>query len=269
MSIPEYFKNISNRLNLDSEEIRRFFSTHRPSGGSNREGLVADFLSKHLPEKYDISHGLILSSDGEFSNQADILISDKLNNAPLFGDRVEPIWLVEAVYSLFEVKTSLSPSVIDDCISKCKKFKALNRNNSDRGIERIKDSLFVVWAFDGPSPETFRNTIMHKFEELPVEEAPDMIVVPGQYVCLAGQYRALCRLGQQGSIHRQQIEAQPGLIQQLNGEGFEIAVLNEHSLMASIVWLSSWLHQSGDRYAVLTKYLPAILESESDCQLFT
>lgn len=255
MSIPEYFKNISNKLNSDSEEIRTFFATHRPSAGSNREGLVADFLSKHLPDRYDISHGLIFSSEGEFSNQADIIISDKLNNAPLFSDRVEPIWLVEAVYSLVEVKTSLSPSVIDDCISKCRRFKALNRNLSDRNIERIKDSLFVVWAFEGPSPETFRDTILQKYERLLLEETPDFIIVPGKYVCMAGQYRALCRLGQQGSVHRQQIEAQPGLMQQLNGRGFEIAVLNEHSLLASMVWLSSWLHQAGERHAPLTKYL--------------
>lgn len=269
MSIAEYFRYISNKLNADSEEIRSFFSSHRPSAGSNREGLVADFLSKHLPDKYEISHGLILSSEGEFSNQADIVISDKQNNAPLFSDRVEPIWLVEAVYSLIEVKTSLSPSVIDDCISKCKRFKSINRSLSDRNIERIKDSLFVIWAFEGPSPETFRDTIAQKYEGLPTEETPDLIIVPGKYVCIAGQYRALCRLGQHNSAHRQKIEAQPDLMQQLNGRGFEIAVLNEHSLLASMVWLSSWLHQAGERYAPLTKYLPAILESEGDYQLFT
>lgn len=268
MSIPEYFKNISKKLNSDSEEIRTFFASHRPSAGSNREGLVADFLRKHLPDRYDISHGLILSSEGEFSNQADIIISDKLNNAPLFRERVESIWLVEAVYSLIEVKTSLSPSVIDDCISKCRKFKTLNRNLSDRNIERIKDSLFVVWAFEGPSSETFRDTIIRKYEGLPLEETPDFIIVPSKYVCIAGQYRVLCRLGQSGSVHRQLIEAQPDRVQQLNSRGFEIAVLNEHSLLASMVWLNSWLHQAGERHAPLTKYLPAILESESDYQLF-
>ncbi|WP_330110323.1 DUF6602 domain-containing protein [Methylophaga thalassica] len=269
MSIPDYFKNISRRLNSDSEEIRSFFSSHRPSAGSNREGLIVDFLNDHLPKKYEISHGLIFSSEGEFSNQADIVIADKHNNVPLFSDRNEPIWLVEAIFSLIEVKTTLSPSVLDDCISKCKRFKGLNRNPSDRNIEKIRDSLFVVWAFDGPSPESFKNTIVDKYKDLPVEQTPDFIIVPGKYVCMAGQYRELCRLGQKGSLHRQQIESQPEALERLNQRGFEIAVLNEHTLLASMVWLSSWLHQAGERYAPLTKYLPAILESDSDYQLLT
>jgi hypothetical protein len=266
MSIPEYFKNISKKLNSDSDEIRTFFASHRPSAGANREGLIADFLKRHLPSRYEVSHGLVLSSEGEFSNQADIVICDKLNNAPLFSDRVEPIWLVEAIYSLIEVKTTLSPSVLDDCVSKCKRFKSLKRQQTD---SKIKDSLFVVWAFEGPSPETFRDTIIDKYHDLPLEETPDLIIVPGKYVCISGEYRALTRLGQPGSPHRQQLELQPELMQQKNGRGFEIAVLNEHSLLASMVWLSSWLHQTGDRYASLIPYLPSILESESDYQLFT
>ena len=266
MSIPEYFKNISKKLNSDSDEIRTFFASHRPSAGANREGLIAEFLKSHLPSKYEVSHGLVFSSEGEFSNQADIVICDKLNNAPLFSDRVEPIWLVEAIYSLIEVKTTLSPSVLDDCISKCKRFKSLKRQQPD---SNIKDSLFVVWAFEGPSPETFRDTIIEKYHDLPLEETPDFIIVPGKYVCISGQYRALTRLGQPESPHRQQLKLQPELMQQINGRGFEIAVFNEHSLLASMVWLSSWLHQAGDRYASLIPYLPSILKSESDYQLFT
>lgn len=269
MNISEYFKNISDRFNSESNELRLFFSTHRPSAGSNREGLVADFLRKHLPSKYEISHGLVFSSEGEFSNQADVLVCDALNNAPLFRDRKEPIWLVESIYALVEVKTTISPSELDDCIAKCQKFKSLKRRSTDRNLGRIRDSLFVVWAFEGPSSTTFRDTIVDKFAGLAIEAMPDFIVVPGKYVCMSGQYRALARLGQPFSLYHQQLNMQKELMDRMQARGFEIAVLNEHSLLATMVWITSWLQQAGERYASLVHYLPEIMESQGDYEHFT
>lgn len=269
MSISNYFKNISQRLNNESGEIREFFSSHRPTAGANREDLVAQFLTQHLPKRYSVSNGLIFSSEGEFSNQADVLICDKMNNAPLFGDRKEPIWLVEAVYGLIEVKTTLTPTTFADSIKKCKNFKKLRRNYSDRIIERIRDSLFILWAFEGPSPETFKKTIEETYKDLTIEQRPDLIIVPEKYVVISGKYQETARIGQPTSPARSQIEKVPNFEKVFLHNGFELAVLNEHSLLAFIVWLSSWLHQSGERYAPLTSYLPSILESKNEYKIIT
>lgn len=269
MSIDKYFENISDRLDRESSDIKEFFSSHKPTAGANREDVVAEFLGQNLPNRYAVSNGLILSSDGEFSNQADILICDKLNNAPLFGNRKEPIWLVEAVYGLIEVKTSLTPTTLDDCIDKCKRFKSLSRRFSDRGLERVRESLFVVWSFEGPRPETLLQTIVEKYESLQTDQRPDLIIIPEKYIVMSGQYQELARIGQPGSIARMQIEKTLDYRQKFLGRGFELPVLNEHSLLAFMVWLTSWLHQAGDRCATLTSYLPKILESKGEYKIFT
>jgi len=108
MSIHEYFADIAEELNRQSNSIRKRFASHRPSAGRNREKLVADFLRAYLPKAYGIDTGLILASTGEFSNQADIVIFDATYGAPLFPDASEKLWLIESVYAMIEVKTDLS-----------------------------------------------------------------------------------------------------------------------------------------------------------------
>src|SRR6266498_4152548 len=73
MSIHEYFADIADELNRQSNRIRKSFASHRPSAGRNREKLVADFLRAYLPKAYGIDTGLILATTGELSNQADIV----------------------------------------------------------------------------------------------------------------------------------------------------------------------------------------------------
>lgn len=48
---------------------------------------------------------MVISHEGLFSNQADLVVVDALNNSPLYGTSRNQLWPVEAVYSLLEVKT--------------------------------------------------------------------------------------------------------------------------------------------------------------------
>lgn len=80
-----------------------------------------------------------------------LLIADQLNNAPLYPESNNKLWLVESIYSLIEVKTNLEPLNIKDAIKKCVKFKRLKRVSQNVPSQpRITDSLFILWAFNGP-----------------------------------------------------------------------------------------------------------------------
>lgn len=76
---------------------------------------------------------MVISHDGAFSNQADLVVVDALNNSPLYGTARNQLWPVEAVYSLIEVKTTLSPGELRDAIAKGRKFKSLPRRFCDAG----------------------------------------------------------------------------------------------------------------------------------------
>ncbi len=108
MTIAEYMEDIAEDMRLKSAAIRRDFAKHRPSAGSNREDLVEKFLVNHLPKRFGVSTGLIISHDEKFSNQADLVVVDNQNNAPLYPESSSKLWPVESVYALIEVKTQLN-----------------------------------------------------------------------------------------------------------------------------------------------------------------
>jgi hypothetical protein len=259
VNIPDHFSDVAKELDAKSKAIRRDFATHRGSGGSNRESLLADFLRNYLPRKFGIDTGLIVSSDGQFSNQADLIIIDQGWNAPLYPSVANRIWLVEAVYALIEVKTSLSPNELTDGIDKCRRFKRLNRQFSKApNAPLITDSLFILWSFESPKSETLKKNLVELINAVPISERPDFVVVPGQLVATCGSYREISVLGQPGSSHRLALEKQYGR-PNLTGLVFDTVPVSEcgsDSLFVWLVWLLSWLKRAGPRNSELVGYLP-------------
>ncbi|MBL4963936.1 DUF6602 domain-containing protein [Bacillus halotolerans] len=130
MSVDFYFKEIAAEIKRESDRVKFGYSTHALSSGENREDIVRDFLRNYIPKAFGVATGLILSSDGEFSNQADLVIFDQLYNNPLYPNSTNKLWLAESIYSLIEVKTHLNPNSLSDSIEKCKKFKKIKRKYS-------------------------------------------------------------------------------------------------------------------------------------------
>jgi hypothetical protein len=186
LTVDQYFTEIAEELKRQSDGIRSSFSTHALSAGENREDLVADFLRNYLPRAFGIDTGLILSSEGQFSNQADLVIVDQFYNAPLYPNHSNKIWLVESVYAMIEVKTTLNPDTIRDSISKCIRFKRLKRNfQALPDKQKITESLFVLWAFNGPSNQTIKQNITDVLKNVEVDDHPDFILIPNRTLITA------------------------------------------------------------------------------------
>lgn len=257
MTVHEYFADVAEELERRSDRVRLGFSKHRPSAGENREGIVAEFLREYLPKAFGVDTGLILAKTGEFSHQADIVVVDQTHNAPLYPSALNHLWLVEAVYALIEVKTSLSPRDIQDSLSKCRQFKTLPRKfDTVPELPKTPDSLFVLWAFEAPRPETVKENVLSAFRGVPRSEQPDFIVVPDSVVVTAGSYRELSRLGMPNSAHRQRvIEETKGNVDIALGEPVQVLDLGKNALLAWLIWFTSWLKGAGHRSAPLVSYL--------------
>ena len=117
MVLPDYLADVAKEMRAKSTAIRRDFATHRLSAGENREELVKRFLADHLPLRFEVSSGMVVSHNGGFSNQADLVVVDALNNSPLYASSANKLWPVESVLALFEVKTSLGPGELRDSIA--------------------------------------------------------------------------------------------------------------------------------------------------------
>jgi hypothetical protein len=256
--LPDYLADVAKEMRARSASIRRDFASHRLSAGENREDLVESFLREHLPQRFGVGSGLVISGAGMFSNQADVLITDAFNNSPLYGSSSNQLWPVESVYSLIEVKTTLNLPEIKDCVAKGRRFKTLNRQFTDAGHgQRIRDSLFVIWAFDCPSTETLKANLEAELSGVPREEQPDFVVVPDRLVVQSGSYLELNLLGQPGSPHRAALQAAHGAnLSSLLAQAVRVYDMGENALLAWYVWFDSWLRQAGGRLTTPMAYLP-------------
>lgn len=255
MNLSDYMVSVAEEMKLKSDRIRKGFYTHHPSAGGNREDLVKSFLLDHLPQKFTITSGLIFSSEGLFSREADLIIADGFNNAPLFAKQSKQLWPVESVYAVVEVKTSLSNSTLRDSIEKCRKFKKLSREFYDGHPIRNKDSLFTIWAYSAPKTLTLRKNLEAFLSNIPVSEQPDMIVVPGQTVITSGTYRQVATLGQPGSSYRIELEQQYGTDLSALINGLIDVHDGQNSLYAWYLWLDVWLRTSDERLVNPLKYV--------------
>lgn len=258
MTIDKYFSQVSVEMQQQSDRIRESFKSHKPTVGTNREVLISSFMEMHLPKSFGVGSGLVMSAEGIFSNQADIVIYDQLLNSPLHADLPNKLFTVESVYGLLEAKTNLTPSELSDSINKCRRFKGLERRFLPGLSEpRIRDSLFIIFAFKAAKPEKMKETFLEAISGVPVAERPDFIVVPGAFVVHAGQYFEIATIGQPESPYRKSLERKGTVdLEALKSEGLVFYDLGDDSLVAFFIWLTSWLQYAGSRATPIQSYLP-------------
>lgn len=258
MTFSDYMSDVAQEMAQTSEMVRRDFASHHLSAGENREDIVRKFLSDHLPSRFGIDSGLVISSGGVFSNQADLLVVDEQNNPPLYAGYRHRLWPVESVYALIEVKAQLTPAELRDAIEKGRRFKSMRREFCPTGTpQRMEDSLFLIWAFDSAQPSTLKDTLIRELADIELAERPDLIVVPDKLVAMAGTYHETVRLGQPDSPYRREIEANnPAMIETVQDETAVVYDLGKNSLLVWSVWFDSWLRQAGSRFTDPIRYLP-------------
>jgi hypothetical protein len=255
----DYFSEITGEMQRKSERIRQDFATHKLSAGTNREGIVGNFLGEYLQGAFGIGTGLVFASNGRFSDQADLVLVDRLSNAPLYPGSPESIWLVEAVLALFEVKTLLTPTTIADAVGKCAKFKALPRKFGDSfGRQKLAYSLFVLWAFEAPEHSTLKTNLVAAMHDIPLRLRPDFIVVPGHSVTRSGSYLRLSTVGSPGDLSAQEWDMSDRAEERVLAPN-QMRMLNtgKDTLLAWLYWMQSWLNAAGPRRPELPAYVPS------------
>jgi hypothetical protein len=122
MKLEELFQLVEVTLSAQLDEAG--FVQHSGDKGENREKVLMDFLANHLPSRYGVAKGEVITKSGERSHSADLIIFDRTMCPVLYSGRTQII-PIEGVYGIIEVKSSLSKTELDDCIKKIEAFKRL------------------------------------------------------------------------------------------------------------------------------------------------
>lgn len=122
MDLNELFSSIETTMLSRFKESG--FINHSGDKGENREEFLMDFLIKHLPKRYGVTKGEVITKEGSRSHAIDIIIYDAVNCPVLYAGKTS-ILPIEGVYGIIEVKSSLSKTEFDDAAGKITSFKKL------------------------------------------------------------------------------------------------------------------------------------------------
>jgi hypothetical protein len=122
MDVTELFQRIEATLVARYNEAAAV--KHMGDRGENREAVLREFLSEHLPNRFGVAKGEVVTRSGRQSHSADIIIFDAAYAPVLYaGDTL--IVPIEAVYGIIEVKSKLSKAEFRDASQKVQAFKQL------------------------------------------------------------------------------------------------------------------------------------------------
>jgi hypothetical protein len=99
-------------------------------GAVNEEHFIAT-LREYLPNRYQVSSGIMLDSDGNSSDQIDVVIFDQQYTPTMLDQRNHRFIPVEAVYAVFEVKPIVNRRNLNYAADKAASVRKLKRTSID------------------------------------------------------------------------------------------------------------------------------------------
>lgn len=133
-------KNMFNGLQLQMVSqlnTNRKYIEHPGSKGDSLENAWIDWLSKYLPSRYSIDKAIIIDSEGNTSDQIDIVIYDNWFTPFLFTQNGFHYIPAEGVYAVFEVK----PDIQGNCQNKSYIEYAGDKIASVRSLKRTTTNI--------------------------------------------------------------------------------------------------------------------------------
>lgn len=95
-------KQMSTSLRID-----RQFISHPSSKGDATEHRWIDFLRTYLPDRYKVDKAIVIDSEGNLSQQIDVVIYDGFYTPFIFNQDGQLYIPAEGVYAVFEVKPDI------------------------------------------------------------------------------------------------------------------------------------------------------------------
>jgi hypothetical protein len=123
MELNEFFRSVEDTMRARFREAG--LVKHAGDRGGNREHILREFLRDHLPSRYGVTKGEIMTRAGSHTHSADVIIYDAVHTPVLYSEETA-VLPIEGVYGIIEVKSTLSKGEFRDAAGKIDAFKRLS-----------------------------------------------------------------------------------------------------------------------------------------------
>lgn len=178
-------------------DIEKKFNIDNYDSGLGVEDIAKQELQKLLPGRYEIMPGVVIDGNGHTCGECDLVIVNKFWIPSLkYGatDKSRRLHIpVESVYSVIEVKQTLTEDSLDKAMEKIVQYKSLERprseygriieNHNIQGLDKPEKSLnyrfdiiLAVWC---KKPETLVKRFFLINESLPLDKRINALALLG------------------------------------------------------------------------------------------
>jgi hypothetical protein len=105
-SLPRLMEGLQERVERDLRLARQLIG-HAPTMGEASQSVWIKLFGNYLPERYQVRAATIVDSEGNFSDQIDVVIYDRQYSPLLLHADEQVVIPIEAVYAVFESKQEL------------------------------------------------------------------------------------------------------------------------------------------------------------------
>src|SRR6201999_3278630 len=108
--------------------VRKNFA-HPGTKGDANEQVWIELLDTYLPKRYQAAKAHVVDSNGQFSQQMDVVVFDRQYSPFIFTYQGQTIVPAESVYAVFEAKQSINAERIDYARKKVASVRRLHRTS--------------------------------------------------------------------------------------------------------------------------------------------
>jgi hypothetical protein len=110
-------------------EVSRSAFSHPGTKGDASENVWLALLQSYLPQRYQAASAHIVDSEGQFSEQIDVVVFDRQYSPFIFKYEGQTIVPAESVYGVFEAKQAINAGLVDYAQKKVASVRRLHRTS--------------------------------------------------------------------------------------------------------------------------------------------
>ncbi len=127
-SLPQLLAGLHDDIQQRLGTVRKTFA-HPGTKGDGSENVWLDLLNTYLPQRYQAQKAHVVDSQGNFSEQIDVVIFDRQYSPFIFNYEGQTIIPAESVYAVFEAKQTINAQLVAYAREKVASVRKLHRTS--------------------------------------------------------------------------------------------------------------------------------------------
>ena len=127
-SLSELLSGLHDDIHQRLATSRKAFA-HPGTKGDASENVWLELLQQYLPQRYQAATAHVVDSQGNFSEQIDVVVFDRQYSPFIFHYEGQKIIPAESVYGVFEAKQAINATLVEYAQKKAASVRRLHRTS--------------------------------------------------------------------------------------------------------------------------------------------